>query len=69
MMADQDHAFDQVVHHRVQGELKEVAAIQHGHDLYAGRQDAVVELVYLPVNGVERRLLLGAFPHAAPRPG
>ena len=61
--ADQNHAFGQVVHHRVQGEMKQIAAIQHGDDLHAGRQDAVVQLVHLLVNGIERGLLLGAFAH------
>ncbi len=52
--AYQNHAFGQVVHHRVQGEMKEIAAIQHGNDLDTGRQDAVVELIHLLVNRSER---------------
>ena len=59
----QDHAFDQVMHHRVQGEMKQIAAVQHGNDLHTGRQDAVVELVHLLVNGIERGLLFRAFSH------
>src|ERR1700733_15316745 len=61
--AHQNHAFDKVMHHCVQGEVKQVAAIQHGNNLHAGRQDAVVQLVHFLVNGVERGLLLGAFAH------
>ena len=53
----------QVVHHRVQGEMQQIAAIQHGDHLHAGRQDAVVELVHLLVNGLERGLLFRALAH------
>ena len=61
--ADQNHALGQVVHHRVQSEMKQIAAIQHGNDLHARGQEAVVEFVYFLVNGVERGLLLCAFAH------
>ena len=63
---DQNHAFDQVMHHCVQGEMQQIAAIQHGYDFHAGRQDAVVEFVDFLVNRLERRLLLGAFAHQHP---
>src|SRR5271166_3169944 len=43
--------------------MKEIAAVQHGNDLYARRQDAVVEFVHLFVNGLKRGLLFCTFPH------
>src|ERR1017187_1881279 len=61
--ADQDHAFRQIVHHRVQGEMKEIAAIQHGDNLHTWGQDPVVELIHLLVNCLERCLLFGALAH------
>ena len=61
--ADQNHALGQVVHHRVQSEMQQVAAIEHGNDFHAGRQKAVVKFVDFLVNGVERGLLFRAFAH------
>src|SRR3984957_10023294 len=61
--ADQNHALCQVMHYRVQGEMQEIAAIQHGNDRHARGQDAVVEFVHLLVNRIERRLFFGAFAH------
>ncbi len=59
----QNHPLGQVVHHRVQGEVQQVAAIQHGDHLHPLRQDTVVQLVDFLVNCVERGLFLGALPH------
>ena len=63
MIADQNHPFGQVVHHRVQGEMQQIAAIHHRNHLHARRQDAVVELVDLFVNRRERWFLFRAFAH------
>ena len=59
----QNHPFRQVVHHRARGVAQQVAAVQHGHDLHARRQNAVVELVDFFVNGIQRGLLFCAFAH------
>ncbi len=59
----QDHAFTQVVHHRVQGIAQEIGAIQHGNYLHAGRQDAVIELFHLLVDALQRGPRVGAFAH------
>ena len=60
---DQNHAFRQIVHHGVQSEAKEIAAVQHGHHCHAGGQDTVVELFHLVVDRLERSLLFSAFSH------
>src|ERR1700733_7534043 len=61
--ADQKHAFGQIVHHRVQGEMEQIAAIQHRHHLHPGRQDSVVQLIDFLMNTCERGLFLGTFAH------
>ncbi len=43
---------------------QQIAAVEHGNDLHAGRQDAVIELVDFLVNGIECGLLFRAFAHA-----
>src|ERR1035438_5126308 len=57
----QDDALGEVVQHRVRGEVNQDAAVEEGNDLHAGRQDAVVELVDLGVDGVEGFVGVGAF--------
>ena len=42
---DQDHAFREVVQHRVGGVMHQVVAIEIRDDLHSGRQDVIVELV------------------------
>src|ERR1019366_6946307 len=59
----QDHAFTQVVHHRVQGVAQEIGAIQHGDHLHAGRQDTVIELFHLLVDALQCGPRVGAFAH------
>ena len=49
---NQDHSLAEVVQHGVQGEVQQIAAVQHGNDLHAFGQDAVVELVHFLVNRV-----------------
>ena len=44
---DQDHSLAQVVQHRVQREMKQIAAVQHGNELHAFGQDAIIELLHL----------------------
>jgi hypothetical protein len=39
----QDHAFGQIVQHRVGGEVNQIAAIDEGNDLYARRQNVIVQ--------------------------
>ena len=43
---DQNHSFAEVVQHRMQGEMQQVAAVQHGNDLHAFGQDAIIELLH-----------------------
>ena len=57
---NQNHPFAEVVQHRVQREMKQIAAVQHGNDLHAFGQDAFVELLHLLVNRVERGPFLRA---------
>src|SRR5580698_5010082 len=59
----QDHALGEVVHHGVQREVQQVAAIQHRNHLHARRKDAMIQLVDLLVNGFQSRFFVGAFAH------
>src|SRR5208283_547023 len=59
----QNHPFRQVVQHRVRRVVKQIAAVQHGHDRHAGRQNAVIELVHFLVDCIKRGLLFRAFAH------
>ena len=59
----QDHALGEVVHHGVQGVAKEIAAVDHGNEFHAGREDAIVELVYLGMKADERGSGVGALAH------
>src|SRR5579883_1654065 len=61
--ADQNHAFDQVVHNRAQRVVQQIAAIQHRNNLDARRQETVIELFHFLVDGIQGRLLLRAFAH------
>ena len=63
----QDEALGQVVQHGVGGELHQIAAIDEGNDLYAGRQNMVVQLLHFLMQSFERRFGIGAFPHRHPR--
>src|SRR5262249_23398037 len=58
----QDDAFREVVHHRVSCQVYEVAPVKMRHDFHAGRQEVIVQLVDLRVNGFERRISVGALP-------
>src|ERR1700733_7103967 len=60
---DQDHPLAEVVQHRVQGEMKQIAAVQHRNDFHTLGQDVVVELVHLFVNPVECRAFFGSLAH------
>src|SRR5262249_18259375 len=59
----QDDAFGEVVHHRMRGEVEQIAAIQVWHDPDAGRQQVVVQLLDFRVDRVERRIGVGALSH------
>ena len=52
---DEDDAFGEVVEHGVGGVVQQVAAIEKGNDLDAGRKDVVVEFGDLLVDAFERR--------------
>ena len=67
MTVTRNHSFREIVQHRVQREMQQIAAVQHGHHFHARRQNAVIELVHLLVNRRERRFFLGTLAHAAPR--
>src|SRR5580658_6003080 len=60
---DQDHSLAQVVQHRVQRVMKQVAAVEHGNDFHTFGQDVIVELVHLLVNPFERGAFFGTFAH------
>ena len=53
----------------MQGVMKQIAAVQHGNDLHAFGQDALVELFHLFVNPVERGPFLRALSASARCPG
>jgi hypothetical protein len=58
----QHDAFGQVLQHRVRRVMHEVAAIEERHNLDAGRQDVIVELLDLRLDGLQRGVRLGALP-------
>ena len=59
----QDHPLAEVVQHRVQRVMKQIAAVEHGNDLHALGQDVIVELVHLLVNPFERGAFFGPLAH------
>src|SRR5580658_6588360 len=59
----QDHALAQVVQHRVQRVMKQIAAVEHGNDLHTLGQDVIVELFYLLVNPFQRGAFFGPLAH------
>src|SRR5271165_4315695 len=59
----QDHALAEVVQHRVQRVMKQIAAVEHGDDLHTLGQDVIVELVHLLVNPFDRRAFFGPLAH------
>src|ERR1700691_2471571 len=59
----QDHSLAEVVQHRVQGVMKQIAAVEHWNDLHTLGQDVIVELVHLLVNPFERGALFGPLAH------
>ena len=60
MIDDQNDAFGQVVQHRVRGVVHQVAAVEKRNDLHARRQDVLVQLLHLLVDGLQRRVGIGA---------
>src|SRR6202167_5082057 len=59
----QDHSLAQIVQHRVQRVMKQIAAVEHGNDLHTLGQDVIVELVHLVVNPFERGAFFGPLAH------
>src|SRR5580692_9974129 len=59
----QDHTLAQVVQHRVQRVMKQIAAVEHGNDLHTLGQDVIVELVNLVVNPFKRGAFFGPLAH------
>src|SRR5580658_9152304 len=59
----QDHALAQVVQHRVQRVMKQIAAVEHGNDLHTLGQDVIVELVHLLMNPFDRGAFFGPLAH------
>ena len=60
----EQHADDQVLQHRVRGQLHQVAAVVVRHDVHAGRQDVVLpDVVDALVDPDQRRLRLAPVAH------
>src|SRR5208282_6643231 len=59
----QDHSLAEVVQHRVQRVMKQIAAVEHGNDLHTLGQDVIVELVHLLVNLFKRGAFFGPLAH------
>src|ERR1700691_3273086 len=59
----QDHSLAEVVQHRVQRVMEQIAAVEHGNDLHTLGQDVVVELVHLLVNPFECGAFFGPLAH------
>ena len=59
----QDHSLAEVVQHRVQRVMKQIAAVEHGNDLHTLGQDVIVELFHLLVNRFERGAFFGPLAH------
>src|ERR1035438_2392757 len=55
----QDHPLAEVVQHRVQRKMQQIATVQHGNDLHTLGQDVIVELLHLLMNPFERRAFFG----------
>ena len=66
MIVDQNDALGEVVQYGVGGEVNEITAVDEGNDLYAGRQNTVVQLLHFFVEPLERCFGLGPFPHGHP---
>ena len=56
----QNDAFGQVVQHRMGGVVQQIAAVEVRNDLHAGRQDVLVQLLHLVVDGLQRRVRIRA---------
>src|SRR5579863_2149091 len=59
----QDHSLAEVVQHRVQRVMKQIAAVEHGDDLHTLGQDVIVQLLHLLVNPFDRRAFFGPLAH------
>src|ERR1017187_8702544 len=59
----QDHSLAEVVQHRVQRVMKQIAAVEHGDDLHTLGQDVIVEFVHLLVNPFDRGAFFGPLAH------
>src|ERR1700677_4103152 len=59
----QDHPLYEVVQHRVQRVMKQIAAVEHGNDLHTLGQDVIVELVHLLMNPIDRGAFFGPLAH------
>src|ERR1017187_9860611 len=64
---NQRHALPQIVQYGVAGEMNEIAAVYKRYNLYAARQDSIVQLFHLSFQVPERSLSVCAFPHGDPR--
>src|SRR5580693_102253 len=59
----QDHSLAEVVQHRVQRVMKQIAAVEHGNDLHTLGQDVIVQFVHLLVNRFKRWAFFGPLAH------
>src|SRR5580698_6734177 len=59
----ENHPLAEVMQHRVQRVMKQIAAVEHGNDLHTFGQDVIVELVHLVVNPFERGAFFGPLAH------
>src|ERR1017187_9909540 len=59
----QDHSLAKVMQHRVQREMKQIAAVQHRNDFHTLGQDVIVKLIHLLVNTFERGAFFGPLAH------
>src|ERR1017187_7087403 len=59
----QDHSLSEVVQHRVQRKMQQIAAVQHRNDFHTLGQDVVVELLHLCMNPFERRAFFCPLAH------
>ena len=60
MSDDQNDSFGQIVQHRVRGVVNQIAAVEEGNHLHAGRRMLLIQLLHLLVDALQRRVRLGA---------
>src|ERR1700678_4797079 len=59
----ENHSLAEVVQHRVQRVMKQIAAVEHGNDLHTLGKDVIVELVHLLMNPFDRGAFFGPLAH------